>query len=287
MFGFLNINKPPGVSSHKIVSVLRRILGEKRIGHGGTLDPLASGLLPFAVGKASKLIDYLPAKKRYLVGLEFGKRSDTYDIEGKIEELQVNPVNLEQIKSVLPMFNGEVKQVPPAYSAVHYKGKRLYELARAGNIPNDIPSRLVNIYDIAIVSFDENSQKLELDITCSKGTYIRSIVNDIAETLNTGAIMYKLTRTESGGMSLDSALNIDENITKESVLKKLINPLSLLTMDYIEISKEEYKIILNGNQIYNRLDVQDNVLILLVYNREIIALGSVSGSKIQPKKLLV
>ena len=214
MFGFLNVNKPSGMTSHKVISVLRKITGIKRIGHAGTLDPLASGVLPVAIGKAASLIDYLPSDKRYIAGLEFGKKSDTYDIEGNIEVVNAKPVTLQEIEKVLSLFRGEVRQIPPAFSAVHYNGKRLYELARAGKIPDNILSRLINIYQNDILEFDEQTQKLKLDITCSKGTYIRTIVNDLGEALNTGAVMYELTRIEAGGMNIKNSISIDEYISE-------------------------------------------------------------------------
>ncbi|MBQ3640850.1 tRNA pseudouridine(55) synthase TruB, partial [bacterium] len=163
MFGFLNINKPSGISSHKVIAILRKILGIKQIGHAGTLDPLANGVLPVAVGKASKLIDYLPSDKRYIAGLEFGKISDTYDIEGTIEQTGYRKITLEEIQNALVNLRGEVSQVPPAYSAVHYNGKRLYELAREGKIPDDIPARKINIYKNEVLDFDFEHQILKLD----------------------------------------------------------------------------------------------------------------------------
>ncbi|MCD7780608.1 MAG: tRNA pseudouridine(55) synthase TruB, partial [Candidatus Gastranaerophilales bacterium] len=144
MFGFLNINKPSGITSHKVISVLRKITGIKQIGHSGTLDPLACGVLPVAIGKASKLIDYLPSDKSYQAGLYLGMKSDTYDIEGNIEKTGFRKISKDEIINVLNHYRGTVKQIPPAYSAVHYNGKRLYELAREGKIPDDIPSRDIN-----------------------------------------------------------------------------------------------------------------------------------------------
>ena len=154
MFGFLNVNKPSGITSHQVISKLRKITGVKQIGHAGTLDPLASGVLPVAIGKTTKLLDYLPSDKAYIVKMEFGKRSDTYDIEGNIEETGYRKVMLVEIEKGLVFQRGKVKQIPPAFSAVHYNGKRLYELAREGKIPEDIPSREITIYENEILNFD-------------------------------------------------------------------------------------------------------------------------------------
>lgn len=283
--GFLNINKPAGITSHTAVSILRRITGIKQIGHAGTLDPAASGVLPIAIGKASKLIDYLPSDKRYTAEIEFGKRSDTCDLEGKIEILNAEPVNLEQTARVLPLFRGEIKQKPPAFSAVHYNGKRLYELAREGRAPNDIPERTVNIYKNEIIDFDEKQQKLKLDIACSKGTYIRSIASDLGEALNTGALLYSLIRTEAAGMKIEDALILEENLKKEEIEKHLINPASVLNMKYYEINENEYKAVLHGNKIKNRFGAENNIL--LMHKGVLTALAYAENDFVQPKKLMI
>ncbi len=285
MFGFLNINKPSGMTSHGVVSALRKITGIKRIGHAGTLDPLASGVLPVAIGKATLLIDYLPSDKRYIAGLEFGKKSDTYDIEGHVEIVNAPTVSSDDIKKILSIFTGEIKQIPPAYSAVHYNGKRLYELARKGKIPDDIPSRLITVYKNTIVSFDEQNQKLELDIACSKGTYIRTIVNDIGDALHRGAVMYSLKRIEAAGMELKSALELNNILNKEDIEKNLINPVCLLPFPNFEISEKEKEIILHGNKIKNHFDVKNELLLL--YKENPIALANADDNFIQPKKLLL
>ena len=284
MFGFLNINKPSGMTSHKVISILRKITGIKKIGHAGTLDPLASGVLPVAIGKATSLIDYLPSDKRYTAGLEFGKISDTYDIEGNIEIVNAPFISSDDIKNVLPLFTGKIKQIPPAYSAVHYNGKRLYELARNGKIPDDIPSRLITVYKNDIVEFNKQTQKLKLDIMCSKGTYIRTIVNDLGISLNTGAVMYELIRTEAAGMKLNNSLIIDEKLTKEIIEKSLITPIELLSFPYFEITEDEYRIIQHGNKIKNRFDAQNEILLL--YKGDLTAFAICDNNFIYPKKQL-
>ncbi len=178
MFGFININKPSGMSSHKVISILRKITGIKQIGHAGTLDPIASGVLPVAIGKASKLIDYLPSDKSYIAGMYLGFESDTYDTDGIVKKKECKKVTKEQIEKTLEQFKGKIKQIPPAFSAVHYNGKRLYQLARAGNIPSDIPEREIIIYENKLLDFDYERQIVRISISCSKGTYIRSVVND-------------------------------------------------------------------------------------------------------------
>jgi len=283
--GFLNVNKPPCMTSHTAVSILRRVTGIKQIGHAGTLDPAASGVLPIAVGKASKLIDYLPSDKRYTAVIEFGKRSDTCDLEGKVEILNAEPVNSAQIERVLPLFRGEIKQIPPAFSAVHYNGRRLYELAREGRIPDDIPERTVNIYGNEIIDFDEKQQRLKLDIICSKGTYIRSIASDLGAALNTGALLYSLIRTEAGGMKIEDALILNENLKKEEIEQHLINPAAVLKMKNYEINENEYKAVLNGNKIKNRFGAENNIL--LMHNEILTVLAYAEKDFVQPKKLMI
>ena len=285
MFGFLNVNKPSGITSHKVISILRKITGIKQIGHAGTLDPLASGVLPVAIGKASKLIDYLPSDKSYRVGMYLGMTSDTFDTEGVIQKKDCKKVTLEEVEGALPQFRGEIKQVPPAFSAVHYNGKRLYELARSGNIPDDIPARDITIYKNELVEFDFEKQILKLDISCSKGTYIRTIVNDIGQALNCGAVMFKLRRTESAGMRIDEAIKLSEDISKNDINQNLIQPEHILPLDKIEITEEEFKKVENGNQFKNTYNVSNEILLL--NNGRIVALAVANKEIIQPKKVLL
>ena len=285
MFGFLNVNKPSGITSHKVISILRKITGIKQIGHAGTLDPLASGVLPVAIGKASKLIDYLPSDKSYCVGMYFGMISDTFDTEGVIEKRECEKITLDQIQNVLPQFRGETKQIPPAFSAVHYNGKRLYELARSGKIPDDIPARDITIYKNELVSFDYQKQILKLDISCSKGTYIRTIVNDLGEVLGCGAVMFELTRTDAASMKLDNAIELKETLSKNDIVENLVKPQDVLPLTQIEISPDDFKRVLNGNKFENTYKV--NGEILLLKENSVVALAQADDKFIQPKKVLL
>ncbi len=285
MFGFLNINKPSGMTSHKVISVLRKLTGIKQIGHAGTLDPLASGVLPVAIGKASKLIDYLPEDKEYIAGMYLGKISDTYDIEGNVKDTGAKKVTIKDIEQVLPFFRGQIKQIPPAFSAVHYNGKRLYDLARKGQIPDDIPSRDITVYKNDIIDFDYDNQILKLDIACSKGTYIRTIINDIGEKLGTGAVMFELTRTLSSGLELKNSLNLNDNTTIEDIQNNIIKPQDILPLKSIEITQEEYNIASTGNKFKNRYNIEGNILLLK--DNRITALAMADIEFIQPKKVLI
>ena len=285
MFGFLNINKPSDITSHKVISILRKITGIKQIGHAGTLDPLASGVLPVAIGKASKLIDYLPSDKSYRVGMYLGMTSDSFDTEGVITKNDCEKVTIEQVESALPKFKGEIKQVPPAFSAVHYNGKRLYELARSGKIPEDIPARDIIIYKNELVDFDYENQILRLDISCSKGTYIRTIVNDLGEVLGCGAVMFELTRTEAASMKLENALDLKETLQKDEIIENLVKPQDVLPLTQIEISPDDFKKVLNGNKFENTYKVSGEILLLKENN--VVALAHADEKFIQPKKVLL
>lgn len=285
MFGFINVNKPSGITSHKVISILRKITGVKQIGHAGTLDPIACGVLPIAIGKASKLIDYLEEDKAYQVGMYLGRVSDTYDIEGKVEETGAKKIVLEEIEAILPKFRGETKQIPPAFSAVHYNGKRLYDLARSGNIPDDIPSRDIVIYKNEVISFDYENQILKLDIACSKGTYIRTIVNDIGQELGCGAVMFELLRTKSSGMELNDSLILEETTSIDEVKNALKNPLDVLNMQTYEINDYEYNKLLNGNKFKNRKKISGDIL--LIQKNKVMALAVADCDVVQPKKVLL
>ena len=283
MFGFLNINKPKGMTSHDVVAVLRKITHIKQIGHTGTLDPLATGVLPIAISKASRLIEYLNEDKAYIAKLQFGFISDTYDSEGNIEKYSDKKVTKEELIQKIEKFKGTIEQIPPAHSAVHYKGKRLYELARKGIIPDDIPKRNVTISKLEILEFDEEKQTATLEIACSKGTYIRSIVNDLGLQLDTGAIMTDLIRTKSGLFSINTAIDLKDLKDSDDVPKYLINPIEVLTYKQRELSQKEYEDVSHGRSIKTS-DYENNELILLTQNKKLCAIAQKDKKE---QKLLV
>lgn len=272
MFGFLNINKPKGMTSHDVVAMLRRALKIKQIGHTGTLDPMATGVLPVAIGKASRLIEYLQENKGYIADVQFGKVSDTFDTEGAVKDYSNKKAAKEQIKEALNNFRGKIEQIPPAHSAVHYKGKRLYELARQGIIPDDIPKRTVFVTKLEFVEFDEESQSAKLEIHCSKGTYIRSIINDLGLTIGTGAVMSGLVRTKSGLFELENAISPDCITDKAEAEKYLINPVEVLSYKCYELTEIEYKKIQHGQSIATD-DFEDNEYVCLTFNNELCAIS--------------
>jgi len=209
--GFLNLNKPSGFTSHDCVAKVRGILRLKRVGHGGTLDPAATGVLPIALGKATRLIQFLSHDKAYRATIRFGLQTTTDDLEG--EPLQSAPVpglTLEMIQELLPQFQGKIEQIPPRYSAIQVQGQRLYDLARAGKAI-DVPNRSVEVYDIQILDWRSSDfPELDVAIACGTGTYIRSIARDLGDRLKTGGTLAALTRTLSSGFALSHSLTLEQ-----------------------------------------------------------------------------
>lgn len=209
--GFLNLHKPLGITSHDCVSQVRRILKTKRVGHGGTLDPQADGVLPIAVGKATRLLQFLPSDKVYQGTVKFGLVTNTDDLAGEvIARTDASHLTLEQIEKFLPDFLGKIKQIPPSFSAIHVGGKRLYDLARQGQTV-EIPERLVEIFSLRIIDWRPGDfPELDLDIACGAGTYIRAIARDLGEKLGTGGTLAKLTRSKSAGFALADSVTLED-----------------------------------------------------------------------------
>ncbi len=275
------------MSSNSIVSILRKNLKIKQIGFAGTLDPLAEGVLPVAVGKATKLIDYLASVKSYCATAKFGETSTTFDSEGEITKLENPPIiSVDDLKSVLTNFKGEIQQKPPIYSAVHYNGKRLYELARKNISDSDIeiPSRTVFVSNIKLINFDETNQSAEIFISCSKGTYIRSIVSDIGKTLNSGAVMTKLVRTFSSGLDISSSVS-PQDINLENVDNYLIPVENLVDGVLFDINNDEFERVRYGNSIHANI-VSDKI-ILIRYKNQIIGIGNVQDNLLTVKKVFI
>lgn len=204
------INKPAGKSSHDMVYFIRRLLGIKKAGHTGTLDPDATGVLPICIGKATKAADMLTASdKAYRAQLVLGMTTDTLDASGEILTEQPVCVTKEQFEKAVNGFIGEIEQIPPMYSAIKKDGKKLYELARMG-VTVERKKRRVKIYDIKINYFDESEGIAEIDVSCSKGTYIRTLCEDIGTALGCGAYMNTLVRTKSAGFDLENSFGCDE-----------------------------------------------------------------------------
>ena len=210
MNGVVLIRKEKGYTSFDVVAVVRKILGTKKVGHTGTLDPNAEGLLPVLLGSATKAQDIIPCHdKRYRADFRLGLATDTLDIWGEVLEKDDRAVFREEIEEKLKKFRGEIEQLPPMYSAVSIDGKRLYQYAREGKEVERRPRR-VTVYALELVGYDEASRTGQLDIFCSKGTYIRTLIDDIAHSLGTVGVMTGLVRTEACGYRLDDAVTLDE-----------------------------------------------------------------------------
>lgn len=208
MEGIINVNKPSGITSFDVVRKLRRFLHERKIGHTGTLDPLATGVLVVCVGRATRLVEDIEGyEKVYTAGFELGYRTDTYDVEGTIlEKIENFNISKNKLEETLSGFIGEIDQVPPMYSALKVDGKKLYELARQG-IEIERKSRKVTIDFIEILEFDGRKGKIRCKV--SKGTYIRSLINDLGEALQTFATMTSLVREQVGTSKLENSYTLD------------------------------------------------------------------------------
>lgn len=208
--GIICVNKPEGFTSFDVIAKLRGILRMKKLGHSGTLDPMATGVLPVFAGSATRAISILPVTdKSYLAGFRLGLVTDTQDITGKILEEKPFSVSIQEIEAKVPLFRGNIKQIPPMYSAVSVGGKRLYELARKG-IDIDRPAREIFIDNFDITEFDEKTGCGKLSVTCSKGTYIRTLIHDLGQELGCGAVMTALVRTTACGFTLSDCYTLDE-----------------------------------------------------------------------------
>jgi tRNA pseudouridine55 synthase len=207
--GILNINKPPGRTSFSIVAMVKRLSGEGRVGHGGTLDPLATGVLPVCLGRGTRITEFLvDTTKVYRAQIELGVATDTYDASGKTTQRgDVSGVNQGQVESALASFRGLIRQTPPAYSAVKYQGKPLYEWARAG-IKVEKESRLTQIHHLELIDWE--SPVVTIEVVCGKGTYIRSLAHDLGQALGCGANLKSLIRLRCGLFDIKDAISLSQ-----------------------------------------------------------------------------
>lgn len=252
MDGIVNVNKPLGITSHDVVYRLRKILNMKKIGHTGTLDPDAEGVLPMCVGRGTKLAEELTAKeKQYLTELTLGIVTDTQDISGEVLKTLPVTASEEEIKSAIMSFVGDIEQIPPMYSAIKVNGRKLYELAREGKTI-EMPPRPVTIYSIEIENIDIKENKVSLLIDCSKGTYIRTLCHDIGEKLGCGGVMSALKRTKSGRFCIEDAYTltqIEEMAQKEDF--SFLTPVDevLSSYDKVVLADKNAARMCNGIQI--------------------------------------
>lgn len=282
MDGIIVINKPKGYTSHDIVYKIKKIANEK-VGHTGTLDPLATGVLPLLIGKGTLCSKYLiNHDKIYQVELKLGKKTTTADSEGEIiEEKDVLPEMLQEdkIKETLKTFVGKQEQIPPIYSAIKVNGKKLYEYARK-NQEVEIKPRNIEIYGIKLIELNKKEKIIKFEVSCSKGTYIRTLCENIAEKLNTVGYMYNLKRIKVGDFEISNAINIDE-ILKNSQPKEIIER-NVITIEKLFKSKEiidlndkKLALFLNGVQLTQKNE--DGIY--RIYNKnKFIGIGTIKNN---------
>lgn len=287
MNGILLINKPKNFTSFDVVAKLRRIFKIKKIGHAGTLDPMATGVLPILLGNATKIQELLQnSDKEYLATFKLGLTTDTLDITGKVLSESVVNVSLDDIKNILPKFCGEINQVPPMFSAIKKNGIKLYDLARKGiSIKRD--PRLVTINSIDLIDFDGDIIKIL--VSCSKGTYIRSLCSDIGNNLGCGAVLTELSRTKACSFSIDDCLTLEEleKLYKENTLSNKLIPIPLALKYYkkISITAPQASRFKNGGPLdLNRLNINyfdANEIFQVFFEDQFLGLGIINLKKNQ------
>ena len=267
MNGVLLIDKPQEFTSFDVVAVIRRLSGQKKIGHTGTLDPNATGVLVVLLGNATKAQDLiLNHDKTYVADFKLGITTDTLDIWGKVTNEKKSSLLREDIQNIIPEFTGEISQLPPMFSAVQKNGQRLYDLARQG-IEVERESRNVTVYSLELINFDEETQSGTLKVACSKGTYIRTLIDDIGSKLGVGAVMTGLKRTSACGFDISDCITLDRarELSESGKLEeKLLSVESLFeSLGYVSVSDAQARRFSNGGALdidrtyLKKLDVKD------------------------------
>ena len=291
MDGVINIFKNTGMTSFDVVRIIKKVSGTKKVGHTGTLDPEASGVLPVCIGKGTKIIDYIMnSNKTYEVELKLGITTTTYDLEGDVVN-EKNPgfLNKDEILNAINSFKGEYNQIPPMYSALKQNGVRLYELARKG-IEVERKGRLINIYNIEEIKID--NPYVSMKVTCSKGTYIRSLCYDIGEKLGVGATMTKLKRSKTSKFSEEDSININD-INSDNINDYIISIEDALDFyDKIIVLNKYSKLLINGVRVFDKRFTNDIVeadKLYRVYDEDgqFIGLGKSNYKGFKIEKLLI
>lgn len=287
MTGILVVNKPMDYTSHDVIAILKGITGEKKLGHTGTLDPNATGVLPVCFGKATRLIEYMEiTPKTYVCTARLGLVSDTDDIWGEIKDTgSFEFPGQEKLEDALKSFLGEISQVPPMYSAVCVNGRRLYSYARSGETV-EVKPRLVTISDIHMTGYYPCRNEVVFSVTCSRGTYIRTICKDLGEKLGCGAVMSSLTRTATSGFELSEAIDFEEirKMSREEVLS-LFLPLDRAIGHLPKLVLEGR----HGERFCNGLTIRnegpDISVISVFYNDELRGIASRQNNQLKPVKV--
>lgn len=294
MDGIIAIDKPEGYTSFDIVAIVRKYIKQKKVGHTGTLDPMATGVLPILIGQATKVIPYMTDEtKEYIAKFKLGLTSDTLDITGKLSDQKESSASFQDVLGVLERFKGEIEQVPPMYSAVSKDGVKLYKLARQG-IEIQREARKVTVHDIKLRSFDEEKQCGEFFVSCSKGTYVRTLCADMGDSLGCGAVMSGLRRIKACSFSIDQCISLEDfkDLVERDLLDEKILPIDSLLTSYPKVcvtSKQASRFLNGGKLSVDRLsdveNLQDQTL-LRVYSDtyDFISIGRLDMSSLAPVK---
>lgn len=291
--GFLNIRKPPDCTSYDVIRLLKKSLGIKTIGHTGTLDPFATGVLIIGLNYATRLFEYLPPDKVYIAKILFGLETDTNDITGNVVKKYVHIPSINEIKEKIKTFTGKIKQKPPVFSSIKIQGQRAYKLARNNDITlDDIKEKEVEIYSVEIVSFCDS--EIELNIHSSSGTYIRSLARDIGTLLKCGAVLSSLTRVKIGEFFTYEKSIEPDKINKNNLLEYLIPPQDILNLQKVYLTKNQSEIIKQGNPAkieLNQFKINNSadVTVQFIDNKnKLIGIGMITKDCIiKPKKVFI
>lgn len=291
--GVLVIDKPAGMTSHDVVDRVRCLAGTRRVGHAGTLDPLATGVLVVCLGQATRIAEHLAAdRKAYAAGVVFGVETDSQDSAGAVvAERDASSLTRQALERAVEAFRGVIRQVPPMVSAVHHEGRRLYQLARRG-IQVERAAREVTIHALDVIAFEEGPRaRATLRVECSSGTYIRTLAADLGAAVGTGAMMDSLRRTRSGGFTLEDARSLEEleELSRAGALAGAVLPIheALAHWPVLAVDGEEERAVSHGRTLrvpVGRLPAAGRVLLVDTTGRAL-ALGSVEGGVVRPEKV--
>lgn len=293
--GILLLDKPLGISSNNAIQKVKYLLNAEKVGHTGTLDPMATGLLPICLGEATKFANFLlDGDKEYTATAKLGVVTDSGDSEGNVVATNIVTTSLEQITRALIKFTGVITQIPPMYSALKHNGRPLYEYARAG-ITIERPARNVTIHNLELVNYDSELEQITFKASVSKGTYIRTLAEDIGNELGCGASLIALRRNKTNQFALDDAYTIEQISTVGSYLELNILPLDILCeeLPIFIVNDEMYKFVRNGNKCTINTDVAQHCLdsaVRLYYHEQFIGIAAIINDDNQliltPKRML-
>ncbi|MGD9679928.1 MAG: tRNA pseudouridine(55) synthase TruB [Candidatus Obscuribacterales bacterium] len=294
MIGFLNVIKPGGITSHDLVNRVRKIFGIKRVGHAGTLDPMATGVMIVALGGCCRLLQFVPGDKTYLADILLGTRTDTDDIEGEVLERTEDLSGLDKsaINQAVQAFAGKQHQVPPIYSAIKQGGMKMYDLARRGQAPAVLPTRPVEIYSIEVLLIEPPVVRIR--VSCSKGTYIRSIARDLGDRLSVGGCLSALVRERSAFFDLADGLSLEELAElkeKDRLQDALVSPTFALGLTELPVDRDTARRLAHGQSIPKESlatgkDATLEKRFLIALEDSLIALVKLEDEEIKPEVVL-